>query len=131
MVPVPLKIIKILTQELSSQSVDPDSSFLGNSGAVPNLENDLQSDDEDEGGDWEDLPTIDLGNARTREELMSFADGSGGFLNATRRQDDETQMFLIDFFRGVGSGEGRDRFEETFKMLTEEEQGILRGLFGA
>jgi hypothetical protein len=124
MVPVPLKIIKILVQELSSAGADPERSLL-EAAALDELE---EAGDDD--GEWEDLPpSLDLSSAAVRNDLMGFAEGtSSSFLSNARRQDDETQGYLIDFFKEVSS-KNIANFEAVFGMLTDEEKDVLKTLF--
>ena len=76
-----------------------------------------------EDGDWEDEPNpfVDLGSGFTKEQLMAFAaeDGPG----SGRQRDDETQGFLVDFFKRAATTPG---FAEEFNMLTEDEKQRLR-----
>ncbi|KAF1943198.1 ARM repeat-containing protein [Clathrospora elynae] len=111
-VPAPLKILKVLAVELQSASGAP----LDTSAAA-----DL-ADDGSENGDWEDEPNpfIDLGSGFSREQLMAFAAEDPG---SGRQRDDETQGFLVDFFKRAAATHG---FAEEFAQLTEEEQQRLR-----
>ncbi|KAM5457309.1 hypothetical protein MaudCBS49596_000504 [Microsporum audouinii] len=124
-IPAPLKIIKVLIEELSSASGARD--IRGAAGLSGNQLEDLESDDEND--DWEDLPTkndfLDLGLGITKQELMSYgAEGDAGAL-ATRQRDDETQAFLTQFFTETAS---TPRFQEIFSALTPAEQGRLQSL---
>ncbi|KAI9832232.1 MAG: hypothetical protein M1826_002236 [Phylliscum demangeonii] len=72
--------------------------------------------------------TLDLGLSSTKEALMGFDEAR---LFALRRRDDETQAYLIDFFRDV---EGRDvgGFREIYAhALTSAEQSRLMRVVGA
>lgn len=111
-----LKIIKVLVEELLSAS-----------GVARNIDAaaaaaDLDDDDEDD-GDWEDDTNdfLDLGSGMTRSQLMSLgADDSHSF---ARGRDDETQAFLVNFFRQL---EQNPQFGEVFNALTPDEKEKLR-----
>ncbi|TKA25250.1 hypothetical protein B0A50_05948 [Salinomyces thailandicus] len=116
-VPAQLKIIKILVEELLSASgsqapLDPSSAA------------DLEDEGEDDGG-WEDDSTdfLDLGSGMTKAQLMAFGaeDGPGG----VRGRDDETQAYLLEFFREQAQLPG---FGEVFGSLSAGEQEKLRNM---
>ncbi|KAI9836390.1 MAG: hypothetical protein M1819_001420 [Sarea resinae] len=115
-IPVPLKLMKVLVSELLSAEGNPRA--LDAAAAAELAEE--GSDD----GDWEDVPNaLDLGSAATRRDLMEFADGTGiGSWNA-RQRDDETQAVLVDFFRDASAKPG---FEDLFAALNPDEQDRLR-----
>ncbi len=112
-IPAPLKILKVLIVELQSASGAP----LDASAAAE------LADEGSDDGDWEDEPNpfVDLGSGFSKEQLMSFAakDAAG----SGRQRDDETQGFLVDFFKRATTTQG---FEEEFNQLTEEERQRLR-----
>ncbi|PGH10878.1 hypothetical protein AJ79_05238 [Helicocarpus griseus UAMH5409] len=134
-VPAPLKIVKVLAEELVSATGnrEMDAAAAGAAAGTAGLD-DVDSDDEND--DWEDIPSgggvrgggqvLDLGLGITKQELMGYVgeDGSGG-LGATRQRDDETLAFLMGFFREVGP---TARFQEMFGMLSAREQEALRSL---
>ncbi|KAI4687617.1 uncharacterized protein J4E88_003208 [Alternaria novae-zelandiae] len=111
-VPAPLKILKVLVVELQSASGAP----LDAQAAAELAEE--ESDD----GEWEDEanPFMDLGSGFSKEQLMAFAAEEPG---GGRQRDDETQGFLVDFFKRAATTQG---FAEEFGQLTEEEQQRLR-----
>ena len=111
-VPAPLKILKVLVVELQSASGAP----LDAQAAAELAEEDSGDDD------WEDEanPFVDLGSGFSREQLMAFAAEEPG---GGRQRDDETQGFLVDFFKRAATTQG---FAEEFGQLTEEEQQRLR-----
>ena len=114
-----LKIIKVLVEELLSAS--------GNRALDAAAAADLEDDDEDD-GEWEDDPNdfLDLGSGMTKSQLMSLgADDSSAF---TRGRDDETQAYLLDFFRQAAQKPG---FTDVFNSLTQEEQDKLRNMSDA
>jgi hypothetical protein len=74
-------------------------------------------------GEWEDDPdALDLGSGSVKAELMAFAEEKP---YAQRQRDDETQAYLIQFFREAA---GKPGFQEVFGALTGEEQEKLRAL---
>lgn len=111
-----LKIVKVLVEELVSAS--------GNRAIDPADAVELEDDDEDD-GDWEDESNdfLDLGSGMTKSQLMSLgADDSSTF---ARGRDDETQAYLVKFFRQAAQKPG---FDEIFNALTNEEQDKLRNM---
>ncbi|KAJ5811632.1 hypothetical protein N7474_007933 [Penicillium riverlandense] len=119
-VPAPLKIIKVLVEELSAASGNKEI----DAAAAAALD-DAGSDDGDD--DWEDVPgqILDLGLGVTKQELMSFGEGGSEGVFGVRRRDDETQGFLVDFFHRASAQPG---FQELYGALTPDEQGKLQGL---
>ena len=116
-IPAPLKIIKVLIEELLSASGVQNAASQAAAAAE-------FGDDEDDDG-WEDVPnTLDLGLGMTKEELMVFADGSSNFV---RQRDDETQAYLTEFFIKAAS-ESTAGFNELYAALTEDEKLKLQGL---
>ncbi|WEW57420.1 hypothetical protein PRK78_002887 [Emydomyces testavorans] len=115
-IPAPLKIVKVLVEELSSASGAKGVHAAGPGGSFENLESD------DENDDWEDLPSnsLDLSLGITKQELMGFGEG-----DIPRQRDDETQAYLTHFFREEANKPG---FQEIFAALTPEEQDRLRSL---
>jgi hypothetical protein len=112
-VPATLKILKVLIVELQSAlgtGLDPQS--------VADLADEGSNDD-----DWEDEPNpfVDLGSGFSKEQLMAYAaeDGPG----TGRQKDDETQAFLVDFFKRAAGTQG---FAEEFQALNEEERVRLQ-----
>lgn len=122
-IPAPLKIIKILVEELLTSNSGNVTAHTGADGATNDDNNDEGGDDDE---DWEDDPNdfLDLGAGMTKAQLMAYGEedgpGTGGF---ERGRDDETQSYLLQFFREQGRDE---RFAGTFAELTEEEREKLR-----
>ncbi|KAK4999829.1 hypothetical protein LTR66_001213 [Elasticomyces elasticus] len=146
-VPAPLKIIKVLIEELLTAS---GGQALDAAAAAAELEN----NGSDEEGGWEDEPGgwLDLGTGKTKEgrhlcpqesrrrnlhpqslipgalslttlqELMAWAEDEGEG-DAPRGRDDATQEFLLQFFRDAAA---KAEFAEVFNVLTLEEQEKLR-----
>lgn len=120
-IPAPLKILKVLVEELLSASGNA-RSLSSAAAAAAELADDAGNNSED--GDWEDDPDeFDLGLPGTKAELMAYAGEDGGTGN--RQRDDETQAYLMEFFRGMA---GDAAFREVFGRLSPEEQEKLRGM---
>jgi len=113
-IPATLKIIKVLVEELLSAG-GPTS---GVEAAAAQAEAEGGSDDEE----WEDEPGgfVDLGLGATKQELMAYGEDSP---LATRQRDDETQAYLLEFFRLIAQ---KPVFGEIFAALTPSEQEKLR-----
>ncbi|KAI5362746.1 putative importin-beta domain, armadillo-like helical [Septoria linicola] len=116
-IPAQLKIIKVLVEELlsasgSNQNID--------AAAAAELD-----DDDDEDGDWEDDPNdfLDLGSGMTKSQLMAYAAEDGPA--TSRGRDDETQTYLLGFFRQQGQNPD---FANVFGALTPGEQEKLRSM---
>lgn len=116
-VPAPLKIFKVLIEELLSAS--------GVQNAATALAAADFADEEDDDG-WEDLPSVlDLGSGAAKADLMAYAEGLGG--SFMRQRDDETQAYLTDFFVRA-STENIAGFNELYAQLTDEEKAKLEEL---
>ncbi|KAK0938155.1 hypothetical protein LTR29_010266 [Friedmanniomyces endolithicus] len=115
-----LKIIKVLVEELLSAAG-------GNRPLTAADAADLDDEDDDDDGEWEDdgQGFLDLGAGMTKSQLMAYGedDEDGG-----RGRDDETQTFLLEFFRRQAREPG---FGEVFGSLTGDEQEKLRGMSDA
>ncbi|ODM19587.1 hypothetical protein SI65_04572 [Aspergillus cristatus] len=118
-VTAPLKIVKVLVEELAAASGNKEI----DAATAAALEEE-GSDDDDE---WEDMPSnvLDLGLGVTKQELMSFGQGGTEGVFGVRKRDDETQGFLAEFFRQASTKAG---FQELFAALTPDEQEKLRSL---
>ncbi|TGZ82423.1 ARM repeat-containing protein [Ascodesmis nigricans] len=110
-IPVPVKILKLLTQELGP-NVEQNMSAVGGRGLVGTQQNDPEDEDE-----WEDLPEVP---GMTRDELLAL----GGSGRTSRQIDDEVYGVLIGFFKEVMS-KNIGNFQELYNQLTPEEQRIL------
>ncbi|ORY15626.1 armadillo-type protein [Clohesyomyces aquaticus] len=113
-VPAPLKILKVLIVELS-----------GAAGSRSQLESAAGAEYADEGsddGEWEDEPDLfqDLASTMNKEQLMAFANDEPGM---SRAPDNETQAFLVDFFRRAGQTK---EFKDEFEALSVDEQQKLK-----
>ena len=132
-VSVPLKITKVLIEELSSASGNLSLS-VGDLAA--STEDGAGNDDDDsEGdGDWEDIAssatnTLDLGLGTTKQQLMAFGEGGTSSIMSTRQRDDETQAYLLEFFRDL-STRNIGGFQEIYSALTVDEQQKLTAIVG-
>ncbi|KAG8628521.1 hypothetical protein KVT40_004394 [Elsinoe batatas] len=115
-VPADLKILKILVEELlPATGPEPQSAISAATGGSGGLD-----DDDDE--EWEDDPHdfLDLGSGMTKEQLMAFGEGRP----EQRGRDDETQRYLVEWFRGLARRPGA---EEIWGRLTESEKERLGG----
>lgn len=114
MVSAPLKILKVLIAELSGNS----SREIDAAAAA-----ELGDEDEDD-GDWEDEPNAfqNLTGGLTKQQIMQFAEEDGPS-SRPQTADNETQGFLIEFFKAAAGAPG---FHEEWDALTAEEQTRLR-----
>ena len=118
-IPAPLKIIKVLIEELLSASGVQSAAAHAAAAAAE------FADEEGDDDGWEDLPnTLDLGLGSTKAELMAWGEGQGSFV---RQRDDETQAYLTEFFIKA-SRENVAGFNELYGALTEEEKMKLNEL---
>ncbi|KAJ6144654.1 hypothetical protein N7470_008549 [Penicillium chermesinum] len=120
LVAAPLKIVKVLAEELSAASGNQEIDAATR--AAPD-----EADSDDGDDDWEDVPgqIMDLNLGMTKQELMAFGEGGSESVFAVRRRDDETQAFLADFFRRASTQPG---FQDLFGALTAGEQAKLQSL---
>ncbi|KAK3943310.1 importin subunit beta-5 [Diplogelasinospora grovesii] len=119
-IPAPLKILKVLIEELLSASGV--QAAANAAAAAINDFADAEDDDGDEG--WEDEPgdTLDLSLASTKADLMGWIEG-----NNSRQRDDETQQYLSEFFLRAAR-EDIAGFKAWFEMLTDDEKAKLHEL---
>ncbi|EEH06787.1 conserved hypothetical protein [Histoplasma capsulatum G186AR] len=135
-VSAPLKIIKVLTEELLSASGNRDMDAAAAAAAAGGTQTgggagsrtgEAEDDDDGENDDWEDVSgpdnVLDLGLGITKHELMGYLGEDGGV--AMRQRDDETLAYLMGFFREVAP---TPRFQELFALLNAREQEALRSL---
>lgn len=150
-VPAPIKIIKVLVEELLSASGNArnidgkaasemqSSAGMNGRGSANNgvAENDGGSDEDD----WEDEDggVLDLGLGATKQGPLTTTPRVSRFLDADtltdlmafaeegpqRQRDDETQAYLVQFFRSAATKPG---FNEVFNALSEDEREKLRSL---
>ena len=118
-IPAPLKIIKVLIEELLSASGM--QSAAAQAAAAASEFADEEGDDDG----WEDVPsTVDLSLGSMKAELMAWGEGQGSFM---RQKDDETQAYLTEFFIKA-SRENVAGFNELYGALTDEEKLKLNEL---
>ncbi|KAL8804419.1 MAG: hypothetical protein Q9223_005739 [Gallowayella weberi] len=110
-IPVPLKLTKVLISELANPT-SPSTPGL--------LQTQFQDHSDEDNDEWEDEPAmVDLSNPTTTAELMAFADESR---YNVRQWDDETQTYLIDFFKQAST---EPDFRDLYQGLTDEEREKL------
>lgn len=115
-IPAPLKILKVLVDELASASGMQSAATAAAAAAAQFVD-----DDEDDG--WEDEPdTIDLSLGTTKSDLMSYLDASN-----MRNRDDETQHYLAEFFVRAASENIAD-FNNWYGGFTDDEKSKLQSL---
>ncbi|KAK0119474.1 hypothetical protein ONS95_010922 [Cadophora gregata] len=119
-IPAPLKILKVLIEELSSAAGHGSSAAAAAAAAAE------FADEEADDDGWEDVHTnvLDLGLGSTKAELMAYGEGQGSF---TRQRDDETQAYLTEFFIRAGRENLAD-FNALYEALSVEEKGKLQEL---
>ncbi|PYH43974.1 putative importin beta-5 subunit [Aspergillus saccharolyticus JOP 1030-1] len=118
-VTAPLKIIKVLVEELAAASSNKEIDAATAAA--------LEEEGSDEDDEWEDIPgnTLDLNLGVTKQELMAFGEGGSESVFGVRKRDDETQGFLLDFFRNAST---KPEFQQLFAALTPAEQEKLHSL---
>ena len=118
-IPAPLKIIKVLIEELLSASGIQNTASHAAAAAAE------YADEEGDDDGWDDVPNIlDLGLGSTKAELMAYGDAQGSFM---RQRDDETQAYLTEFFVKAAS-ENVAGFNEFYGRLTDDEKRKLNEL---
>ncbi|KAI9053125.1 hypothetical protein LZ554_003392 [Drepanopeziza brunnea f. sp. 'monogermtubi'] len=117
-IPAPLKILKVLIEELLSAS--------GHSNSLAAAAAAEFADGEADDDGWEDVHTnvLDLGLGSTKAELMAYGEGQGHFM---RQRDDETQAYLIEFFIRAGRENLAD-FNMNYAALSDGEKAKLQEL---
>ncbi|KAI1447799.1 ARM repeat-containing protein [Annulohypoxylon stygium] len=110
----PLKILKVLIEELLSAS-----GVGGAANAAAAAAAEFADDNDDDG--WEDDPdTIDLNLGSVKNDLMGFLEA-----NNMRSRDDETQAYLTEFFL-TAARENISGFQEWYNQLSENEKAKLQ-----
>ncbi|KAG5925363.1 hypothetical protein E4U42_004376 [Claviceps africana] len=114
-IPAPLKIIKVLIEELASAS---GAGAAATAAAAMAATTDFDQGNDEDG--WEDDDdTLDLSLSATKADLMSFMEGG-----PSRRADDETHSYLTEFFVQCGR-ENAANFQDWYNMLSEDEKTKL------
>lgn len=116
LIPSPLKIVKVLIEELVSAS---GARAAANAASLAVAAAQFDDDENDDEGWEDDDDTLDLSLGTTKADLMSFMEGGG-----QRQRDDETQVYLTDFFIRCGR-ENIANFQEWYNMLSEDEKNKL------
>ncbi|KAL7271073.1 hypothetical protein RUND412_006190 [Rhizina undulata] len=111
-IPVPVKIVKLLVQELGPGTADIGRSYASAVTAA--------DDEASEDGEWEDVPAGLNVPGLSREELLAL----GGSGRQSRQTDDETYAYLVNFFREVGAN-NIGGFQDIYLTLKPEEQHQL------
>lgn len=121
---IPLKVMKLLVDEVGAGGADADGAGLGINGAVneakANGVGHDSDDDDDDDGEWED-DDDDFGGLG-KEDILRFANASP---HGSRHVDNELQAHLANWFRGLA---GDSRFMEDYERLNTGEQERLRML---
>ncbi|KAI1209828.1 ARM repeat-containing protein [Annulohypoxylon truncatum] len=113
-VAAPLKILKVLIEELLSAS-----GVGGAANAAAAAAAEFADDNDDDG--WEDDPdTIDLNLGSVKNDLMGFLEASN-----MRSRDDETQAYLTEFFLRAAH-ENIAGFQDWYNQLSENEKAKLQ-----
>jgi hypothetical protein len=116
-IPAPLKIVKILVDELLSNNVSRSIETLAPASGLEKADSVGSGD-----SDWEDEDGfLDLGAGMTKEALMGMVADDA----PSRGRDDETQGFLLQWFGVKAQEEG---FGEVFGQLNTNEQEKLRSM---
>ncbi|KKA30317.1 hypothetical protein TD95_003385 [Thielaviopsis punctulata] len=115
-IPVTLKIVKVLVEELLTEQTMQATAALGSSGPI-NASVEFEDDDGDDV--WEDEDdALDQALGSSKSDLLKF------LRNSVRERDDETQDYLVQFFIGAAQN-NLAGFSEWYKLLTEEEKAKL------
>lgn len=120
MVSAPVKIIKVLVEELLA--ADDAGQFLGMGASDAAADGADDEEDVSDDGEWEDEGNVFDAFGATKEQLMAFAAETPG---PQRGRDDETQAYLVHFFHGVAA---EPSFGSVFNSLSADEQAKLRRL---
>ena len=119
-IPAPLKILKVLIEELMSAQGQLGTA-ASNAAAAIAADFDAIDDDGDEG--WEDDPdTVDLSLGATKADLMSFMESG-----TNRQRDDETQAYLSEFFLRAAR-DNTAGFKNWYDQLNDAEKAKLNEL---
>ncbi|KAI1394004.1 ARM repeat-containing protein [Hypoxylon trugodes] len=115
-IPAPLKILKVLIEELLSASGANSAANLAAAAASEFV------DEIDDDG-WEDeADTLDLSLGSVKAGMMSYMESS-----SMRHRDDETQAYLIEFFLAAAR-DNVSGFGEWYNQLTDAEKQKLQQL---
>ncbi|KAJ4289496.1 hypothetical protein N0V88_006978 [Collariella sp. IMI 366227] len=125
-IPAPLKILKVLIEELVSASGLHSAANVAAAAATELADADaddaLLLDEDDNDGGWEDEPddVLDLALGGTKADLMGWLEGNG-----SRQRDDDTQQYLKEFFLKADA-ENLAGWREWCGMLSEDERAKMK-----
>ncbi|KAL2126663.1 hypothetical protein VTI74DRAFT_439 [Chaetomium olivicolor] len=123
-IPAPLKILKVLIEELVSASGIHSAANVAAAAATELADADADDalEDDDNDGGWEDEPddTLDLALGSTKADLMGWLEGG-----SSRQRDDDTQQYLKEFFLRADA-ENLAGFQEWCGMLSEDERAKMK-----
>jgi importin-9 len=116
-IPAPLKILKVLVDELASASGMQSAATAAAAAAAQFV------DDEEDDDGWEDeSDTVDLSLGTTKNDLMGYLEA-----NNMRNRDDETQQYLAEFFVRAANENIAD-FNNWYGGFTDDEKSKLQSL---
>ena len=126
-IPANVKILQILVNELTAATKYENGIIAQGKAAASELD-ELDSDDDDgengaDGGDWEDVGTpgvLDLASLVAKENLMG--DGQTTPTGDRSAPDDETTVYLIDWFREEST---KPYFQHDYGQLSEDDRQRL------
>ncbi|KAK6506385.1 hypothetical protein TWF506_011300 [Arthrobotrys conoides] len=127
-VSAPLKIIKVLVNELGSGSASNSTWKVDMAGTAKGA---IEEPVEEEDGDWEDDDdVIDLGSNAVKQALLGLGEETERSASGLRRGgDDDTTAFIINFFREA-SNNNIGGFNEIYGQLTDDEKHSLSKFVG-
>ncbi|KAF3915252.1 Importin-9 [Dactylellina cionopaga] len=122
-VSAPLKILKILVMELGSGSANASSWKVDMAGSKSAAEEPLGEEDDD----WEDDDdTLDLGSHAVKQALLGLGEEDIERSSSAMRRggDDDTQAFIVNFFREASSN-NLGGFHDLYNQLNDDEKQVL------
>ncbi|KAJ6263790.1 hypothetical protein Dda_2362 [Drechslerella dactyloides] len=126
-VSAPLKIVKILIMELGSGSAAGSTWKLDMAGAKGAIEEPVVEEDDE----WEDEDDVlDLGSPAVKQALLGLGEDTERSSSALRRGgDDDTQAFIVNFFREASTNNIAG-FHDIYSQLSAEEKQSLTRIIG-
>ncbi|KAF3224223.1 hypothetical protein TWF106_004423 [Orbilia oligospora] len=127
-VSAPLKIIKVLVNELGSGSPSNSTWKVDMAGTAKGA---IEEPVEEEDGEWEDDDdVIDLGSHAVKQALLGLGEETERSASGLRRGgDDDTTEFIVNFFREA-SNNNIGGFNEIYGQLTDDEKHSLSKFVG-
>ncbi|KAF3207364.1 hypothetical protein TWF679_008430 [Orbilia oligospora] len=124
----PLKIIKVLVNELGSGSPSNSTWKVDMAGTAKGA---IEEPVEEEDGEWEDDDdVIDLGSHAVKQALLGLGEETERSASGLRRGgDDDTTEFIVNFFREA-SNNNIGGFNEIYGQLTDDEKHSLSRFVG-